>query len=218
MVTGPPRVAVLDTRGAHDPAAFRKAAARSLELPDHACDDWPAFTESLAGFIRGTTPLLVVWTGASHLDEQDRAVVIDIVSGHFVSGADLLIVDAATAEPQPDFALDHVQLAMPPGREQTARDYWVGLVGLTETTRPAGVAAREGMWLSGEALELHLGVQSPFTPARKAHPGIMVRDFDSLRDRLVQAGHPTTDAVAIPGRRRFHTEDPFGNRIEFIAF
>lgn len=214
----PPQVVVLDTRGAHDQAAFRAAFTRSLDLPQSCGQDWEALSECLQGFLQRTAPVLVVWTGASHLTDEDRGVVLDRLSGRFESGADLLIVDEVAVAPQPDFALDHVQLAIPPGQEPAAREYWVELVGLTEVGRPAELAARGGVWLTGEALELHLGVQSPFTPAGKAHPGIMVRDFDLLRDRLVRAGHPTRDATDIPGRRRFHTQDPFGNRIEFIAF
>lgn len=214
----PPEVVVLDTRGARDQAAFRRACARSLDLPADCEQDWAALTEGLQDLVDRTSPLLVVWTGASHLADEDRTAVIDIVSGRFESGADLLIVDETTTVPQPDFALDHVQLAIPPGQEQTARDYWVGLVGLTEIGRPADPSDRGGLWLSGEALELHLGVQSPFTPAEQAHPGILVRDFDPLRRRLTQAGRPTTDLADSLGRHRFHTQDPFGNRIEFIAF
>jgi catechol 2,3-dioxygenase-like lactoylglutathione lyase family enzyme len=40
--------------------------------------------------------------------------------------------------------LDHVQVAMPPGEEERARDFYGGVLGLREIAKPANLAARGG--------------------------------------------------------------------------
>jgi len=118
--------------------------------------------------------------------------------------------------------IHHVQLACPPGAEETLRAYYAGVLGLAERPKPASLAARGGCWFSGYGIELHLGVETGFRPARKAHPGLLWPDLDALAARLTAAGHPVTwsdDLMSVdPPLRRFHTEDPYGNRLEFLAY
>ena len=112
--------------------------------------------------------------------------------------------------------IDHVQLAMPRGREDTARSFYAGLLGMTELAKPPVLAARGGCWFASGAAVLHLGVEESFAPARKAHPALLVDDLDGLEAALVTAGLTCVRADGeIPGVRRFHTADPFGNRVEF---
>jgi ribosomal protein S18 acetylase RimI-like enzyme len=110
--------------------------------------------------------------------------------------------------------LDHVQVAAPPGCEPAARAFYGGLLGLAEVPKPAALRARGGVWF---APGLHVGVEEPFAPARKAHPALRVANraaLDALAGRLRAAGH----AVAYEdGRARLHTADPFGNRVELLA-
>ncbi len=213
-----PQVVVLDTRGAHDKAAFLSACARSLDFPSYFGNNWDALADSLGDFAAQKAPVLVVWTGFSDLAEDVRATAVDIMTERFMDGADLLIVDDVVTPAQPDFALDHVQVAIPEGGEDTAREFWVGVVGLTETPKPLTLAQRGGVWLTGDALNLHLGIQRDFQPATQAHPALMVRDYEALVSRLRAAGRDVEPAGDLPAARRFHTHDPFGNRIEFIAF
>lgn len=112
--------------------------------------------------------------------------------------------------------LDHVQVAIPRGGEDLARGFYGELLGMDEVAKPPALAVRGGCWFtSGEAV-LHLGVEEPFAPAQKAHPAFLVTDLDDLQDRLAAQGHDCVRADGeIPGVRRFHTFDPFGNRIEF---
>ena len=111
---------------------------------------------------------------------------------------------------------DHVQVAIPRGGEDVARAFYGGLLGMTEQPKPAALAARGGCWFSSGPAVLHLGVEEPFAPARKAHPAFLVDDLDALRDALEAAGHECVDASGeIAGVQRFHTFDPFGNRLEF---
>jgi catechol 2,3-dioxygenase-like lactoylglutathione lyase family enzyme len=112
--------------------------------------------------------------------------------------------------------LDHVQLAMPRGQEELARSFYGGLLGMTELPKPPVLAARGGCWFASGAAVLHLGVEEPFAPARKAHPALLTDDLDGLAAALAAAGHACVAADGeIPGVRRFHTRDPFGNRVEF---
>jgi hypothetical protein len=117
----------------------------------------------------------------------------------------------------PGFALHHVQLAMPPGAEAAARAFYAGVLGLAEIPKPSALAGRGGVWFRAGTLELHLGVEADFRPARKAHPGILVEDLDRLTAQLHAHGvHPQADAN-LPGYRRFYLDDCFGNRLEFLS-
>ncbi|HEX8079382.1 MAG TPA: VOC family protein [Jatrophihabitans sp.] len=111
---------------------------------------------------------------------------------------------------------DHVQVAIPAGAEDVARAFYGSLLGMTEQPKPAALAGRGGCWFSAGSAVLHLGVEEPFSPARKAHPAFLVGELDSLEGRLSAAGYDCVRSDGeIPGVRRFHTFDPFGNRIEF---
>lgn len=121
-------------------------------------------------------------------------------------------------------AIHHVQLAIPPGGEDEARAFYGGLLGMTERSKPPVLAARGGCWFrtgpesedNAGAVEIHLGVEDPFVPAKKAHPGLLVEDVDALAALLAGHGYPVTWDESIPGRRRFHSADAHGNRLEFI--
>jgi catechol 2,3-dioxygenase-like lactoylglutathione lyase family enzyme len=113
-------------------------------------------------------------------------------------------------------AVHHVQLAMPRGGEAAARVFFVDVLGMTEVDKPPVLAARGGAWFRAGAVELHLGVEEEFRPARKAHPGIVVTDLDGLVERLARANQPLRWDTDFPGFRRVYAHDPFGNRLEFL--
>lgn len=113
--------------------------------------------------------------------------------------------------------LHHMQLAMPAGGESQARAFYGTLLGLAEITKPARLAARGGVWFECGAIQLHLGVDTAFIPAKKAHPGLVVDDLTSLIAVLIAAGYEVKyDAELFPGFDRAFAADPFGNRIEFL--
>src|SRR5271170_5563861 len=110
---------------------------------------------------------------------------------------------------------DHVQVAMPPGREAEARAFYTGLLGMSELRKPPVLAARGGCWFGSGTAVLHLGVEASFAPARKAHPALLVDDLNRLAAALTAAGCGCIPADGeIPGVSRFHTFDPFGIRLE----
>lgn len=114
--------------------------------------------------------------------------------------------------------LDHVQLSCPPHSEALAREFYAGVLGMVEQPKPAALASRGGCWFSGHGADLHLGVEPDFRPARKAHPAIRVADLDAVAAALQAAGQDVViDENEIPGRRRLHCHDPYGNRLEFVA-
>ena len=116
----------------------------------------------------------------------------------------------------PFTAIDHVQLAMPPGEEESARHFYSSLLGMREISKPPELAKRGGCWFESGAVQVHLGVELDFRPAKKAHPAFKCGDYDALVSRLREAGVKLTEPDDIPGVRRCHIHDPFGNRIEMI--
>ncbi len=113
-------------------------------------------------------------------------------------------------------ALDHVQLAMPPGGEEEARSFYAELLGFNEVPKPPELTKRGGVWFESGAVKIHVGVESDFRPAKKAHPALRVEGLDEFIKRCEQIGIPVKPDAPFDGYRRVHVEDPFGNRIELM--
>ncbi|MEO0534905.1 MAG: VOC family protein [Cyanobacteria bacterium P01_A01_bin.123] len=116
----------------------------------------------------------------------------------------------------PIIAIEHVQLAMPPGLEQMAREFYSGLLGVPEVPKPPELAKRGGVWFERASLKIHLGVEIDFRPARKAHPAFLVTDLKGLVSRLRAHGVDVIDDDLLEGYFRVYVSDPFGNRIELM--
>ena len=113
-------------------------------------------------------------------------------------------------------ALDHDQLAAPPGSEERLRAYYVDVLGMTEVPKPPELARRGGCWFRAGAVQLHLGIEEDFRAARKAHPGLRVTGIDAFAARLEAGGVSVVWDSALPGHQRFYAQDPVGNRLEFL--
>jgi catechol 2,3-dioxygenase-like lactoylglutathione lyase family enzyme len=111
--------------------------------------------------------------------------------------------------------VDHVQLAMPAGREAEARAFYDGLLGIPEVAKPPALAARGGAWFESPHVKIHLGVEGEFRPARKAHPALLVAGLSELAAALRAAGYEVADDP-LEGNARIYVSDPFGNRLELI--
>jgi catechol 2,3-dioxygenase-like lactoylglutathione lyase family enzyme len=109
-----------------------------------------------------------------------------------------------------------VQLAMPPGLEDDARAFYHGVLGMTEQPKPANLARRGGVWFVAGDAHLHLGVETEFRPARKAHPALLVTDLAVLVERCRSAGYQVTSDEPLSGCDRAYVTDPFGNRLELL--
>jgi hypothetical protein len=113
--------------------------------------------------------------------------------------------------------IDHVQLAAPPGCEAQA---FGNLLGLQELPKPAPLAARGGLWFQCGSQQIHIGIENDFRAAKKAHPALRLADeaaIEALKVRLKQAEIVTRNDDEIPDAARFFAEDPWGNRLEFVA-
>jgi catechol 2,3-dioxygenase-like lactoylglutathione lyase family enzyme len=116
--------------------------------------------------------------------------------------------------------IDHVQLAAPAGCEEEGRLFFGKLLGLEEIPKPSSLAARGGLWFRCGSQQIHIGVEKDFRPAKKAHPALRLVSeaaLAELRARLEEARVPTRDDEAAEGVTRFFAQDPWGNRLEFVA-
>ena len=113
--------------------------------------------------------------------------------------------------------IDHVQLAMPKGKEAEAAVFYVDALGLEAVEKPEMLKANGGVWFGNAGVNIHLGVEPDFRAAKKAHPASRVDDLDALAVRLEAAGFAVVWDDRLPSSRRFYSDDPYGNRIEFMA-
>jgi catechol 2,3-dioxygenase-like lactoylglutathione lyase family enzyme len=97
--------------------------------------------------------------------------------------------------------IDHILIAMPAGREDEARAFYHGILGLTEKIKPPQLVARGGGWFQSGTLEVHLGVEKNFAPARKAHPAFIVDELAGMVEKAIAAGLRVTEdePIAFPG-------------------
>jgi catechol 2,3-dioxygenase-like lactoylglutathione lyase family enzyme len=116
----------------------------------------------------------------------------------------------------PILSLDHVQLAIPVGGEERARGFYTGILGLTEVEKPASMAGRNSIWFFAGPVNLHVGVEPDFHPARRAHPALVVDDLYAIVAACERAGLPTKPDTPFNNFRRAHIFDPFGNRLELM--
>lgn len=114
-------------------------------------------------------------------------------------------------------SFDHIQIAIPAGGEENAREFFIKVLGFQEIPKPAELAKRGGAWFQAGSVQLHLGVEADFRPAQKAHPAFVVDDLDGLIEKVQSAGFETdTSQPPLNGFKRAHIFDPFGNRIELM--
>lgn len=133
------------------------------------------------------------------------------VSGPPAGGGSL---PATPGEPLP--SIHHVQIAIPAGGEEAARAFYAEMLGLQEVEKPENLRGRGGVWFRTGNLQLHLGVDEGFHPARKAHIAFQVDDLSEYRRRLSEAGYEIVEDEPLEGFIRFYVADPFGNRIELL--
>jgi catechol 2,3-dioxygenase-like lactoylglutathione lyase family enzyme len=116
----------------------------------------------------------------------------------------------------PVIGIDHVQLAMPPGGEEPARAFYRDILGLPETPKPPELARRGGCWFETPGAKIHLGVDTNFHPATKAHPGLLVSDLQAIIARCQEKQLPLVADAPLEGYQRIFLNDPFGNRLELL--
>jgi catechol 2,3-dioxygenase-like lactoylglutathione lyase family enzyme len=109
-----------------------------------------------------------------------------------------------------------------PGALDTARKFYVEVLGLEQLPRPENTdSGRPGLWLgigqSGQQIHISLDPDATnHNEASRRHAAFLVNDLDAVHEKLVKAGARVDSANQFPGQRRFFCRDPFGNRIELV--
>jgi catechol 2,3-dioxygenase-like lactoylglutathione lyase family enzyme len=117
----------------------------------------------------------------------------------------------------PILSVDHIQIAMPEGQEDAARAFYIVILGFTEIPKPPSLINRGGVWLQSQDVQLHLGVEKEFHPARKAHSAFIVQDLDAMLEKVQRAGYEwDSSQPPLEDHKRAHVYDPFGNRMELM--
>jgi catechol 2,3-dioxygenase-like lactoylglutathione lyase family enzyme len=113
--------------------------------------------------------------------------------------------------------IDHVQITVPAGGAEQARDFYCGLLGLREIEKPEILRGRGGFWLQAGDRQVHVGIEEGVDRrSTRAHIAYEVAGIDDWRTRLAAGGVEVIEGIPIPGRDLFEFRDPFGNRVEFI--
>ncbi|WP_277584565.1 VOC family protein [Psychrobacillus antarcticus] len=115
-------------------------------------------------------------------------------------------------------SIDHVQLAAPKGSEAIARTFYGEILGFTEVDKPELLKKRGGIWFSFSSYQIHIGIEEPFAPAKKAHPAFLIENLDALKAHLTKSDVSFLVDTDLPGADRIYVHDPFGNRIEILEW
>ncbi|SNT58243.1 Catechol 2,3-dioxygenase [Bacillus sp. OK838] len=115
-------------------------------------------------------------------------------------------------------SIDHIQLAAPKGSEDTARKFFKNILGFEEVEKPEELKKRGGVWFEFGNYQIHIGIEEPFYPAKKAHPAFEIENIEELRKHLITNGIDVMDDDKLPGAKRFYISDPFGNRMELLEW
>lgn len=115
--------------------------------------------------------------------------------------------------------LDHADIIIPKGAEDTARHYYCEILGMHEIEKPEIPRKNGGLRMQLNGAQLHLGHEKKegVDPRKtKAHLAFEVDDLQALEELLLKNGFHTKKQDQLPGMARMETEDPFEHRIEFL--
>ncbi|MGG4267107.1 VOC family protein [Peribacillus simplex] len=115
-------------------------------------------------------------------------------------------------------SIDHIQLAAPKGSEDTARNFFKNILGFDEVEKPEELKKRGGVWFEFGNYQIHIGIEEPFYPAKKAHPAFEIENIEELKKHLITNGIEVIEDDKRPGAKRFYISDPFGNRMELLEW
>jgi len=115
-------------------------------------------------------------------------------------------------------AIDHIQLAAPKGSEYQARHFYSTILGCKEVEKPGTLRKNGGVWFAFGTVQIHIGIEDPFIPAKKAHPALEIENLYALKQHLQTNNVVIIDDNNLPGANRFYAHDPFGNRLEFLEW
>ena len=111
--------------------------------------------------------------------------------------------------------LDHIQICIPPHKENEAREFYTNIIGLEEIPKPIELISNGGLWYQAGDIQLHIGVEHEVNKSKR-HPAFEVVDIAAARQQLERNNVKIKDEIQIPGQSRFSFFDPFDNRVELL--
>lgn len=112
--------------------------------------------------------------------------------------------------------LHHVQICIPTGKEEQAKQFYMETLGFVEIEKPEALKKNGGFWLKVADIELHIGTEDTIFPGKR-HPAFEVNNLNEVRAYLENRDITIQEETQIEGFQRFSFFDPFSNRIEFIS-
>ena len=111
--------------------------------------------------------------------------------------------------------LDHIQICIPTGQENTARHFYTDIIGLKEIPKPKELIKNGGLWYQLADIQFHIGTENEINKSKR-HPAFEVTDILAARQHLEKNGVTIKEEIQVTGQMRFSFIDPFGNRIELL--
>lgn len=111
--------------------------------------------------------------------------------------------------------LGHIQICIPTGKENEARKFYTGIIGLKEISKPQALIPNGGLWYQAGDIQLHIGTEQEINRSKR-HPAFEITGLDKAKEYLINNGVKIKEETQIPGCKRFSFFDPFGNRIELL--
>lgn len=106
---------------------------------------------------------------------------------------------------------------MPAGCGAEAREFYGGLLGLSEIDRPALLNEMDLVWFDlSHGRQLHVFAADELRPQPGAHLALAAMDYDGLLARLKEAKVAAKHDDSWLGQRRCFVHDPFGNLVELM--
>ncbi len=114
-------------------------------------------------------------------------------------------------------AVNHVQITIPEGCEEEARNFYCDFLGLEVVEKPEPLRKNGGFWLSIPPIQVHVGIENGVDRSKsKTHVAYEVIDSNLWREKCRKSNIEVKEGIPIEGYHRFDIRDPFGNRIEIM--
>jgi catechol 2,3-dioxygenase-like lactoylglutathione lyase family enzyme len=111
--------------------------------------------------------------------------------------------------------LDHIQICIPTGKENEARNFYTDVIGLKEIPKPQELIPNGGLWYQLADIQFHIGTENEINRSKR-HPAFEITNLEDAKEYLKKKGVKIKEEIQIPGCLRFSFFDPFGNRIELL--
>ena len=111
--------------------------------------------------------------------------------------------------------LNHIQICIPHGQENKAREFYCGILGLSEVEKPERMKKNGGFWVEIADVQIHIGTEV-MQGQSKRHPAFEVEDLDAIKQYFLNKKVPVIEQQNANEFRRFSFVDYWDNRIELM--